>query len=219
MFACLSCAFGSPQGLISVSAILGGWSAYVAFRPVALLERMPRCWGIPQFGVADFVSLFLMLTWPSMLARIGREHDIGYLAVCFGLFAACVVYLWLRGLWILQQMQVKSFVRRTLFLSILVPGAIVFSLLVGALTIVAILLPPILFHAVPMGSDDVVYVFGFVAVLTAITGFVYWLLQLGLDFVFGKPPDRTGKQPGVAAPDNASARKDLLIDNSAWPVA
>ena len=194
MFACLGCAFGSPQGLIFASAILGGWSAYVAFRPVALLERMPRCWGIPQFGVADFVSLFLLLTWPSMLARIGREHDIGYLAVCFGLFAACVVYLWLRGLWILQQMQVKSFVRRTLFLSILVPGAIVFSLLVGLMMMAAILFLPILLEVVARGrGEEAVYVFAFVAVLTAITGFVYWLLQLGLNFVFGKPPDRTAE--------------------------
>ena len=194
MFTYLGWSLGSPQGLISVSAILGGWSAYLVFRPFALLERMPRCCGIPQFGVADFVSLFLLLTWPSMLARIGREHDIGYLAVCFGLFAACVVYLWLRGLWILQQMQVKSFVRRTLFLSILVPGAIVFSLLVGLMMMAAILFLLVLSEATTRGPrGEGVFIFGFVAVLTAITGFVYWQLQLGLSFVFGKPPDRTTK--------------------------
>jgi hypothetical protein len=178
MFACASCAFGSPQGLVFLSAILGGWSAYFVFRPFALVERMPRGWGVPQFGTADFVSLFLLLTWPSMLARFGRDHDLGHLAVCFGLFAACVGYLWLRGLWILQQMQVKSFVRRTLFLSVLVPGAIVFSLLVG-LSIVATLL------MLASGNELALAI---VMIVAIISGFVYWFLQLGLDLTFGKPP-------------------------------
>jgi hypothetical protein len=178
MLACAFCVL-TVQGLIFMSAILGGWSAYLVFRPFALRERMARLWGVPQFGTADFASLFLLLTWPSMLARIGREHSFAHLAVCFGLFAACTGYLWLRGLWILQQVQVKSLVKRTLFLSVLVPGAIVFSLLVGLTVLVTMVM---LLHGEPV-------VLIFVTILTLIGGFVYSVLQLGLTLVFGRPVD------------------------------
>ena len=113
MLACAACFFDSP-GVISTLALFGCWApwAYI-WRPLRLVDRMDRVWGIPKFQISDFISLMLMLMWPILLVKVVRDsHPPQQIIVCFTVFSCCIAWLWLRGLWVLQQFQIRSFARR-----------------------------------------------------------------------------------------------------------
>jgi len=140
---------------------------------------MARVWGIPRFTLADLVSLWLLMLWPLGIARSGSgDHGTVWVAVCFGIFAVCVGFLWMRGLWILQQFDVHRFSKRTLFLAVLLPAIILFGFVVGE-WMFSLLICLAFPHA------------GFLLAQTVVCGImggvVYAIARAGLDYVFGKP--------------------------------
>jgi len=132
MIACAYCVVASPIS-IAAAGVLGGWAAFfVILRPCRLTNRMSAVWGIPRMRVSDFVSLGLLFLWPLAFAGIGRrDHCPAWIATCAGIFAATLGYVWFRGLWILQQLGIHSFGRRTLLLAVLLPATAAFSFIVG----------------------------------------------------------------------------------------
>ncbi len=132
MLACAGCALQSPFILVT-AGIFGGWAPLVfVLLPYRLKSRLERLWGLPRFRLSDFISLSLLFIWPLTIARIGRDdHSLTWIMTCFSFLAICIGFLWIRGLWILQQLDVSSFFKRTLFLGILLPGMVVFAFVVG----------------------------------------------------------------------------------------
>jgi hypothetical protein len=181
MLACGMCAIQSPMS-IAAAGILGGWATYTVLRPYRFGKRMPRLWGLPRFGLSDFLSLFLLMLGPLFVARIGRdEYEPSRVLTCFGLLAVCVLYLWARGLWILEQLGINQFHRRTLFLAICLPIAVLFGFLVGDWVFSALLM-------LPMGRIDLILVGSIGYAIGG--GILYAVLHVGLNHVFGKPAVR-----------------------------
>jgi hypothetical protein len=174
--------------MIPIAGIFGGWAPFVfVFRPYRLAKRMPRLWGIPRFGLTDLALLSLMLAGPLAIARLGRDdHGLVWMAVCFTLLAACVVFLWLRGLWILQQLGITRFAKRALFFVLIVPGAVLLAFLVGHWLLVALALSlsdpaALLLFSLAYGMVAAILVFG---------------LRSGLNWIFGRPAG----EPTVGTP-------------------
>jgi len=182
MLACISCGLGFPL-LIGTAGVFGGWAAVgVILRPYRFAERMPSVWGVPRFHISDFVSLFLLMMWPAFFMRIGRDsQDIKRVLFIGLIFAVCVLFLWLRGLWILQQCNVTAFFKRTLFLAALVPGVIILSFVIGMWGAVMI--------AGLLGGDPE-FVFVATAYYGVVGGLLFVAVRYGLDSVFGIPSGR-----------------------------
>lgn len=179
MLACAFCALGSP-GSIAAAGIMGGWaSAVFVLGPYGLPERIKHTWGVPRFRITDFLSLFLLLLAPLLLARHARnEYEFAYIATCFFVFALCIGFIWLRGLWVLQQCQVGSMVRRTLFLGVLLPATVLFGIVVGHW-----IFSLLIFLVFP----DIAFLLAQSTVHFLIAGLIFAFTRTGLTYVFGKP--------------------------------
>ncbi len=182
LFACLGCTLKSPGFLVACLVMGAPVVVFFVMQPFGL-NRLRRVWGLPQFDVSDLLSLSFLLVWPALLAR-GYVHDHGHrwIILWFCAFAACTSFLWLRGLWILQQRSVTSFVKRTLFLSALLPLAIFAGFVVGYGVLLLVIL---LITLALISVDGVAFVVG----LSLVTWLLVGVLRVGLIFVFGSEQD------------------------------
>ena len=130
LLACPGCTAGSPVVFVAGLYVGGVITLYSLMHPYA--KRMGHLWGLPRYRFTDLVSLLMLLIWPVLLGRLAAmHHSLDRVILCTLGLIACACFLWLRGLWILQELQVTSFAARTTFLGILVPGIIVIGVIVG----------------------------------------------------------------------------------------
>jgi len=189
MIACAYCSFGTIPQMIVAGSIFGGWAAQVfVLSPLQLSRRMKQVWGFPRFQISDFISLSILMIVPLLVIKHGQQElELFYLGTVGTLLLMAVVYVWLRGLWILQQLDVNHFLKRTLFISILWPVMFCFCIMMGLISICVIS----------------VFLFGRLEVILFVVplGLIAWILlaicRAGLSFVFegyGKVADPNPNQ-------------------------
>ena len=130
LFACAGCALRSP-----IWFALGLYIGGVLMLSCLLLpytSRMKQLWGLPRYRITDLCSLAMLMIWPIALGRIGlASYSLERVVICTLGLIACIGFLWFRGLWILQQLKIESFFRRTGFLAIVLPGILLVGSVVG----------------------------------------------------------------------------------------
>ncbi len=175
--ACAGCLVATPMFRVTALVLGGPLMVYYTMRPFGLSE-IRRVWGIPQFCLPDVVSLSLLLVWPAMMARTyGREHSCAWNLAWFSAMACCITFVWFRGIWILQQRQTTWFFKRTVFLAVLLPAALLAGFLVGhgALTLLLVMTFP-----------SIEELFMLLLVYGSVIAILLGLVHCGLRFVFGQ---------------------------------
>ena len=130
LFACPACAMETPFALFLSFCIGGVLVSYLFLKPY--VARVSMIWGWPRPNVARYVSLLPILVWPSLICWLGlKSHAIPRVAMCTIGLILCVLYLWLRGCWLLQQCDVVAWFRQVFFLSILGPAMLIVGFIVG----------------------------------------------------------------------------------------
>ena len=76
--------------------------SWLVLRPY--VKPLLRIWGWPGMSPARLVSLLLLLPWVVLMFLIGYyNHPLLRVLLCVSGLTACVVYLWLRACWLLDQ--------------------------------------------------------------------------------------------------------------------
>jgi hypothetical protein len=130
LFACPLCTLDTPEACFLSLALGGVLVSHWLLRP--LVSRVARRWGWPRPSLACWASLLPILAWPAVFCWIGlQSHGVPLVAACTAGLVACALYLWLRGVWLLEQCHVASRTGQFLFLGFLGPGMLVAGGLVG----------------------------------------------------------------------------------------
>lgn len=136
LFACFGCSFNSASFFVVCMWLGSPLLMYFLLKPYGLAQ-LKKVWGLPRFQIPDLISLTCLLAWPTGLARLfGGKHDAIWLLKWFSVFALITGFIWLRGLWILQQREVESFAKRTIFLGLLLPAILLLGCIASSGTLV-----------------------------------------------------------------------------------
>lgn len=130
LLACPGCTF-SALGFYIVCMVLGGIPvSWMLLRKFVL--RVRKIWGMPRITLPEIIGLLPLLLLPVTMFFVGmQKHE---LARCiygtYGL-ALCVVYLWVRLCWLMEQLGVHSGMRQIMFPGVIFPGMILAGALFG----------------------------------------------------------------------------------------
>lgn len=116
----MSCSV-SVFGFLIFCTWLGGPVAFCIFLAPYVMKIKPL-WGIPRFYNSDFLSLAILLAAPlGLVARAPANLPrTQILIVAWGL-VFCLTFLWIRLLWLLQQLDVHQAMRRITFTAAIFP--------------------------------------------------------------------------------------------------
>jgi hypothetical protein len=131
---------------ILMLAVGGATFGYAVLQPFIAATRK-RSQGVHtvQFLMSDLLWLALLTHLPLVFLAAARHwQDGSIVAVLGGLLMAMVLYLWFRGVTLLSKIGVEQPLRRGVFLVLVLPVAVLGSLLVGfpVLLLLAFLFSP-----------------------------------------------------------------------------
>ncbi len=114
LLACPGCNMNQP-GFVAMSLFVGLVAVTFGFlHPLKL--RLKHVWGLPRVTIPRIVSLLPLLAGPAFMFLIGRQsHGLYHVLACTTGLTLCVVYLWVRCCWLLQELHVTSAFRQMLF--------------------------------------------------------------------------------------------------------
>jgi hypothetical protein len=99
---------------------------------------------LPRINGASVVSLFLMMSGPTLMYYVGlRNYDFPRVVLCTTALASCVVYVWMRCCWLLQQLQIESTLKQILFPGLLAPGLLLTGAIAGNWVLGILFLAPV----------------------------------------------------------------------------
>ena len=171
---CMACALGSPQ-LFAIGLFLGSpVSCYLFLRPYH--SRIKKKWGMPRCTIVDFSSLLLLTCWPLLIAMAAKEHvSVPMLLLSAFLLLGCVVFIWVRCMWLLQQNQVNQVIKRTVFIGALFPLIVFFGVATAYFGLLIML-------AVQFGRFPIMEM-----LVILVVGTLVWMgVSVGLRYVFKK---------------------------------
>lgn len=130
LLGCIGC-WGIPKLLLGVSFYVG-CVGMMYYQFGCYTNAMKVIWGIPRFHTTDFFSLSLLLVWPLTYVQFVRDdHTESFVVLATLMLVACFVFLWFRGLWLLQSHDVHGFAKRCCFFGLAIPLVMASGLLWG----------------------------------------------------------------------------------------
>lgn len=130
LLACPGCTFSEP-GFYLVCMVLGSIPVtWQLLREPA--QRIKKIWGMPRITLPQIAGLLPLLMLPTIMFLVGQQkHDLQRcLSGAYGL-VLCVVYLWIRLCWLMEQMDVRSVWSQTMFPGVIFPGMFVVGTVFG----------------------------------------------------------------------------------------